>query len=41
MKDVGVTGLPDEVAGELPRAYVVLKPDQQVSAEELQSFVAG
>ena len=26
VQDAGVIGVPDEEAGELPRAYVVLKP---------------
>jgi 4-coumarate--CoA ligase len=39
--DVAVIGVPDVEAGELPRAYVVLKPGAEASAEELQEFVAG
>mmetsp|Transcript_115564 Transcript_115564/g.201105 ORF Transcript_115564/g.201105 Transcript_115564/m.201105 type:complete len:444 (-) Transcript_115564:368-1699(-) len=39
--DVAVIPRKDEVAGEVPRAYVVLKPKCSVSAEELQSFVAA
>ena len=39
--DVAVIGIPDVEAGELPRAYVVLKPGTEASAEELQEFVAG
>ena len=38
--DVAVIGIPDVEAGELPRAYVVLKPGAQAEAEELQAFVA-
>ena len=30
-----VTGVPDEVKGELAKAYVVLKPDSQATADEL------
>ncbi len=39
--DVAVIGVADVEAGELPKAFVVLQPDQEVSAEELQAFVAG
>ncbi len=39
--DVAVIGIPDVEAGELPRAYVVLKPGAEAEAEELQEFVAG
>ena len=39
--DVGVIGIPDIEAGELPKAYVVLKKDKQVTEKELQDFVAG
>ena len=39
--DVGVIGVPDVEAGELPKAYVVKKPDKQVTEKELQDFVAG
>jgi 4-coumarate--CoA ligase len=38
--DVAVIGVPDDEAGEIPAAYVVLKPDQDVTAEEIQAFVA-
>ncbi len=43
--DVAVIGMPDEEAGELPKAFVVLKPDtdQEVhsttSAEDIRAFV--
>ena len=30
-----VTGVPDEVKGELAKAYVVLKPDTTVTGDEL------
>ena len=39
--DVGVIGIPDEEAGELPKAYVVKKPEKQISERELQDFVAS
>ena len=39
--DVGVIGVPDEEAGELPRAYVVKKPGKEITEAVLQDFVAG
>ena len=39
--DVGVIGVPDEEAGELPRALVVKKDGKETNAKELQEFVAG
>uniref|UniRef100_A0A6P7GLV9 Luciferin 4-monooxygenase n=1 Tax=Diabrotica virgifera virgifera TaxID=50390 RepID=A0A6P7GLV9_DIAVI len=39
--DVGDIGLPDELAGELPVAFVVKKPGVAVTEKELQDFVAG
>ena len=38
--DVAVVPLADEEAGEVPKAFVVLKPGHEVSAEVLQAFVA-
>lgn len=44
--DVAVVGMPDEEAGELPKAFVTLKPDAAAdpatapSAQELKDFVA-
>jgi len=38
--DAAVIGLPDDEAGEIPVAYVVLKDGQDVSGEEIQAFVA-
>ena len=39
--DSAVIGIPDERAGELPRAYVVLKPDLNISEEDLKKYIAG
>ncbi|MCU0271434.1 MAG: 4-coumarate--CoA ligase family protein, partial [Acidimicrobiales bacterium] len=33
-------GLPDEEAGEIPVAYVVLKDGHDVTTEQIQAFVA-
>jgi 4-coumarate--CoA ligase len=38
--DAAVIGLPDDEAGEVPAAYVVLKPGQDTTAADIQSFVA-
>jgi len=39
--DVAVIPVPDEEAGEIPKAYVVLKPGHETTAEDLQAFTAG
>ena len=39
--DAAVIGLPDDEAGEIPAAYVVLRPDTEATAEEIQEFIAG
>lgn len=39
--DVAVAGIPDEFAGEIPRAYVVLKPNSKVTANDIISHVKG
>ena len=39
--DVGVVGVPDLVAGELPMAWVVKKPDAKVTEKDIADFVAG
>lgn len=41
IKDAAVVGLPDEVAGELPIAFVVKQPNSKVSAEEIIKYVNG
>ena len=38
--DAAVIPVPDEEAGEIPKAYVVLKPDRQLSADDVMAFVA-
>ncbi|XP_053375982.1 uncharacterized protein LOC123563795 [Mercenaria mercenaria] len=39
VQDVVVIGMPDDRAGELPRAYVVLKPEISVHAHDLMKYV--
>lgn len=41
MKDAGVIGKPDERAGEVPIAFIVKQPNQNVSEEELINYIAG
>jgi long-chain acyl-CoA synthetase len=36
--EVGVAGVPDEAKGEVAKAWVVLRPGRQASAEELRAF---
>ncbi len=38
--DAAVIPIPDEEAGELPKAFVVLKAGQEASADEIMAFVA-
>jgi 4-coumarate--CoA ligase len=39
--DVAVIGIPDDEAGELPKAFVVLKPGVEMTAAEIQDHVAA
>lgn len=38
--DAAVLGIPDEAAGELPRAYVMLKPESKLTEEDVKKYVA-
>lgn len=39
--DSGVIGIPDKAAGELPLAFIVKRPGSEVTAGEIQAFVAS
>lgn len=41
VSDAAVIPAPDEEAGEVPKAFVVLKPAAAASAEEIMAYVAG
>jgi len=41
VQDAAVIGKSDERFGELPTAFVVLKPNHSTTQKELQQFVAG
>jgi 4-coumarate--CoA ligase len=40
VSDVAVIGIPDDEAGEVPKAFVVLQPGADATAEEIEAFVA-
>lgn len=39
--DAAVVGIPDTIAGEIPRAFVVLKKDAKVTEQEICDWVAS
>ena len=39
--DCAVVGVPDIEAGELPRAYIVLKTGQRATVKQIHDFMAG
>ena len=39
--DAAVIGLPDEMAGELPRAFVVKKANAQITEAQVAEFING
>lgn len=41
VEDAAVIGIPHQIQGESPRAYVVVKKDQKFVPEELENFVAS
>ncbi|GFS23355.1 4-coumarate--CoA ligase [Elysia marginata] len=41
IQDAAVVGVPDQAAGELPRAFVVVKPGSDLTEEQVASFVEG
>lgn len=41
IQDAAVAPVPDEAAGELPRAYIVKRPGATLTEKEVASFIAG
>lgn len=39
--DTGVVGMPDERSGETPVAFVVKKPDTQITEKDIISFLSS
>lgn len=39
--DAAVVGIPDNIAGEIPRAFVVLKKDAKITEQEICDWVAN
>lgn len=39
IRDCGVVGLPDELSGELPLAFVVKREDADLNEKEIEEFV--
>jgi acyl-CoA synthetase (AMP-forming)/AMP-acid ligase II len=41
VQDAAVAPIPDETAGELPRAYIIKRPGSTLTENEIAKFVAG
>lgn len=41
VQDVGVVGIPDEMSGEIPCAFVVKKANMDIKESEIIKYVAG
>ena len=41
VREAAVIGIPDEEAGEVPKAFVVQQPDHNISADDLLAFANG
>ena len=41
VEDVAVVGVPDERAGELPQAHVVVKPGHTATTEDIYNHIKG
>lgn len=39
VQDCAVIGIPDELAGEVPRGYVVLKNDKNVKENDIAKYI--
>jgi 4-coumarate--CoA ligase len=41
IQDAAVAPVPDEAAGELPRAYIIKRPGSAVTENDIAKFIAG